>query len=139
MQVFTRLMGMGAVIVGIILASAIPAHAEWTYFDDFPSTDYTKSANSCGLGDFASNGDNFLARDICTDGRGVRIEWRYEGASWGSQSVMNFTGGFTDFERGQLYNKEMTENRWIYFRVGLVDNGSFVQNSWGASEKAYTG
>ncbi|WP_371659686.1 hypothetical protein [Streptomyces sp. NBC_00280] len=95
------------------------------------------SDNSCGIVTFTDYGDKFSFLDVCSDGRGVRLQ--YTNPTEGTPSTndvrvnVDYTGGFTGYNQDDawVYNTNMDEDACFLFRVGLVNNGSYVSGSYG--------
>ncbi|MDN3020449.1 hypothetical protein [Streptomyces sp. S.PB5] len=95
------------------------------------------SSDSCGVVTFTDYGDIFRFLDTCSDGRGVRLQ--YTNPTTGAPSKedakinVDYTGGYTGWntDNAWTYNTNMDEDACFYFRVGLVDNGSYVSGSFG--------
>jgi len=104
--------------------------------------DYATSKNVCGAVGFSSDGEVFRFLDICSDGRGVRLQ--YTKPTLGSPSTSDakttkdYTGGYTgyDYDKAYVYNQSFAESACFYMRVGLVDNGSYVSDSYGSWQLA---
>ncbi|MFE9019366.1 hypothetical protein ACFYNL_12470 [Streptomyces sp. NPDC007808] len=112
----------------LTLATATASHA----------ASYTaSSSNSCGAVYFYGYGDTFKFLDVCSDGKGVRLQ--YTSPTTGTPSTshtkihVDYTGGYTgyDLNDAYVYDTDMNENACFYFRVGHVDNGAYVSGSYG--------
>ncbi|MEU5885511.1 hypothetical protein ABZ835_01530 [Streptomyces sp. NPDC047461] len=121
---------------------AIPALAAaalviGTAGSSYASTYTGASSNSCGAAYFYDVGDTFKMLDVCTDGKGVRLQ--YTNPTTGSPSTsdtkisVDYTGGYTgwDLNNAYVYDTDMNENACFYFRVGHVDDGAYVSGSYG--------
>ncbi|WP_328871116.1 hypothetical protein OHT76_13870 [Streptomyces sp. NBC_00287] len=100
------------------------------------------SSDSCGAVYFIDNGDTFKMLDVCTDGKGVRLQ--YTNPTTGTPSTshtklsVDYTGGYTgwDLNNAYVYDTDMNEAACFYFRVGHVDNGAYVSGSYGGWDLA---
>jgi hypothetical protein len=117
----------------LIVTTASSAHA----------TTYTaQSSNVCGAAYFYDYGDTFKIIDVCSDGKGVRLQ--YTSPTTGTPSTshtkihVDYTGGYTgyDLNNAYVYDTDMNENACFYYRVGHVDNGAYVSGSYGGWELA---
>jgi hypothetical protein len=99
--------------------------------------DTASSSNSCGAAYFYPDGDTFKIIDVCSDGKGVRLQ--YTNPTTGTPSTSNtkisvdYTGGYTGWNlaNAYVYDTDMNEAACFYFRVGHVDDGAFVSGSYG--------
>ncbi|MFC8344933.1 hypothetical protein [Streptomyces sp. NPDC057280] len=105
----------------------------------FAADIYTaSSSNSCGAAYFYDDGDTFKILDVCTDGKGVRLQ--YTNPTTGSPHTsdtkihVDYTGGYTGWSisNAYIYDTDMNEAACFYFRVGHVDDGAYVSGSYGA-------
>ncbi|MGW1955629.1 hypothetical protein ACWCPI_23260 [Streptomyces sp. NPDC001920] len=99
---------------------------------------YTNSSSdNCGAVYFYDYGDTFKFLDVCSDGKGVRLQ--YTSPTTGTPSTshtkihVDYTGGYTgwDLNNAYVYDTDMNENACFYYRVGHVDNGAYVSGSYG--------
>ncbi|MFF7309994.1 hypothetical protein [Streptomyces sp. NPDC008137] len=112
----------------LTLGTATASHA---------ATHTASSSNSCGAVYFYGNGDTFKFLDVCSDGKGVRLQ--YTSPTTGTPSTshtkihVDYTGGYTgyDLNNAYVYDTDMNENACFYYRVGHVDNGAYVSGSYG--------
>ncbi|WP_327716897.1 hypothetical protein OG381_16715 [Streptomyces sp. NBC_00490] len=121
---------------------AIPALAAaalviGTAGSSYAQTYTAASSNSCGAAYFYDVGDTFKIIDVCTDGKGVRLQ--YTNPTTGNPSTgdtkinVDYTGGYTgwNLDNAYVYDTDMNENACFYFRVGHVDDGAYVSGSYG--------
>ncbi|MBE8470089.1 hypothetical protein [Streptomyces justiciae] len=100
------------------------------------------SSNACGAAYFYDYGDTFKIIDICTDGKGVRLQYTNPVDSNPSTSDtkihVDYTGGYTGYNlsNAYVYDTDMDEDACFYFRVGHVDDGSYVSGSYGSWNEA---
>jgi opacity protein-like surface antigen len=124
------------IIVTALAASALTV-ATATSAQAATIDDYTNTADVCGSVGFSRYGDVFRFLDICRDGRGVRVQATNPTTGVPSTSDAkwhhDYTGGYTgyDWDNAGVYNTDIDEDACFYFRAGLVDNGDFVDNSYG--------
>lgn len=125
-----------------IAALAASALTLGTATSSYATTYTNASSNSCGAVYFIDNGDTFKFLDVCSDGKGVRLQ--YTSPTTGSPSTsdtkihVDYTGGYTgyDLNKAYVYDTDMNENACFYFRVGHVDNGAYVSGSYGGWDLA---
>ncbi|GCB42719.1 hypothetical protein [Streptomyces sp. NL15-2K] len=114
----------------ITIATATSAHA-------YTIDDRANSSNTCGTTGFSSYGEVFRMLDLCSDGKGVRLQATNPTTGTPSTSdakwAHDYTGGYTgfDFDDAHIYNTSMSEDACFYFRTGHVDNGAYVSGSYG--------
>lgn len=102
----------------------------------------TAAGDVCGSVGFSRYGDVFRFLDVCTDGRGVRVQATNPTTGVPSTSDAkwhhDYTGGYTgyDWNNAGVYNTDINEDACFYFRAGLVDNGDFVDDSYGSWRQA---
>ncbi|WP_431683012.1 hypothetical protein [Kitasatospora sp. KL5] len=105
-------------------------------------SDYATSSNTCGAVGFSQDGDDFRFLDICRDGKGVRLQYTSPTLGTASTShtkyTKDYTGGYTgyDYNVAPVFYKDFAEGACFYFRVGHVDEGSYVSGSYGAWQLA---
>ncbi|MFJ8537760.1 hypothetical protein [Streptomyces sp. NPDC093591] len=115
----------------LTVATAASAHAATIDY-------YTNTANVCGSVGFSKYGDVFRFLDVCRDYRGVRVQVTNPTTGVPSTSDAkwshDYTGGYTgyDWDNAGTYNTDINEDACFYFRAGLVDNGDYVDDSYGS-------
>lgn len=100
---------------------------------------WTGSANECGFVGFSTYGDVFRFLDVCTDGKGVRLQATVPTTASGTPHTSDpkwtkdYTGGNTGFDWADapVYNADFTEGACFYMRAGLEDGGTYVKDSYG--------
>ncbi|NUU19986.1 MAG: hypothetical protein HOV68_00485 [Streptomycetaceae bacterium] len=120
---------VGGAATALALGVTTQAHAELS--------GAITSNDSCGWTQFEDLGDHFYIYDVCKDGRGVRVAWDIEGDGLGWY-WRDYTGGYTGYSGPYDLNLDLPEKKWMHVKVGLVDNGSLVSNTWGYTEEVYT-
>lgn len=97
-----------------------------------------ESYNSCGYVQFEDRWDVFYMHDVCSDGRGVRVMWDMDADGYGGWSYRDYRGGYTGWSKSYALYLDLPENRYMYVKVCLSDNGYLVPNSCGPQRLEYT-
>jgi hypothetical protein len=114
------------------LAVAAPAHAD--------SYVYATSAGSCAGVSFDPVTEVFGFKDFCADGRGVWMQYTtpmYMPSTNDPKHVKSFAtsydGSYSWSSRGVVYwDTSITEDKCLYYRVGLRANGQYVSGTFGS-------
>ncbi|MEV7883945.1 hypothetical protein ACWD3I_10555 [Streptomyces sp. NPDC002817] len=125
------------VAIPVVTAAAITVA---TATSTFAATidDQAVTVGARGIVGFSRDGDVFRILDVDVDGKGVRLQ--YTNPTTGTPSTshtkvnVNYTGGYTgwDYDNAFVYNTNFDEDACFYFRAGLVDNGSYVEDTYGS-------
>lgn len=99
-------------------------------------TGYSGDSQYGARATFWTHGDYFIVNDRVKEGKGARLQYRvarYKSSLPNASKVTkDFTRGYTgDSLYRYKWDREIRENRYVQFRVGLVNGGKYVSGSYG--------